>query len=458
MSTQPEQARFSDLGIAPNLLGVLEAKQFITATPIQHQVIPSALEGKDVVGIAQTGTGKTLAFSIPMLQRLSINKGLGLVLVPTRELALQVNEEIEKIGRPLKLRTAVLIGGASSYNQVQALRRDPHVIVATPGRLMDHLEQKTFSLKRVQVIVLDEADRMMDIGFMPQIKKIMALAPSERQTMLFSATMPQEIAKLAAAYMKIPLRIEVAPAGTSAKNVEQEIFIVERDQKLQLLEQVLGETKGAILVFSRTKHGAKKIAVAVRAMGTTASEIHSDRSLAQRKAALEGFKTGRFRVLVATDIAARGIHVDNISLVINYDLPDNIDDYVHRIGRTGRAGSFGKAMSFVAPHERSSVRQIERLIKKTLPIIALPTLPPRRAPVAAPAGQFGSYRSGGGGGRPPRRPGFGQRSGGGRPQRGSGPRQEQDGTSTSASRNSAYNYPKRSKGPRKSGGDFKKKW
>ncbi len=375
------QARFSDLGIAPKLLDNLERLKFLVPTPIQHQCIPQALQGKDIVGIAQTGTGKTMAFGIPMIQRLSQAAGpaQGLILLPTRELALQVDEVLQKIGRPLGLRTAVLIGGASAYQQRQMLARGPHIIVSTPGRLVDHLQQRNLTLNRVKIVVLDEADRMFDIGFMPQIKQILGMLGADRQTLMFSATMPKAIAEIAGRYMKIPLRIEVAPAGTSSKNIEQELFIVAKDKKTQLLDKILSETNGSVLVFSRTKHGAKRITLNIRGMGHTAAEIHSNRSLGQRKEALEGFKRGKYRVLVATDIASRGIDVTGISLVINYDLPDNSEDYVHRIGRTGRADSLGKAISFAAPDERHDIRQIERLIKKTIPIIALPELPPRRA-------------------------------------------------------------------------------
>lgn len=382
MTTEQTTLRFSDLPIAKNLLDILDYHKYTTPTPIQHQVIPVALEGKDVVGIAQTGTGKTLAFGIPMIQRLAVDKGQGLILLPTRELALQVAEVLDKVGKPLGLRTATLIGGASSHQQVQALRKSPHIVIATPGRLADHLEQRNYSLERISVIVLDEADRMFDIGFMPQIKRILAGAPSNRQTMLFSATMPTEIAQIAAKYMSMPLRIEVAPAGTTSQNVEQEIFIIRKDDKMQLLEKLLTDNPGTVLVFSRTKHGAKKITASIRAMGHSAAEIHSNRSLAQRKAALGGFKSGEFRVLVATDIAARGIDVTGITLVINFDLPDNSQDYVHRIGRTGRGGHSGKAVSFATPDEKADIKTIERLIKKTLPVIAVPVLPPRRAPVA----------------------------------------------------------------------------
>lgn len=374
---------FKDLGISKNFLEVLTRENYKHPTPIQHQVIPVALEGKDVVGIAQTGTGKTLAFSVPMIQRLGKTKGQGLVLLPTRELALQVDEVLQKVGKPLGLRSVVLIGGASMHQQIRELKNRPHVIVATPGRLMDHLEQKTCSLEKVNTIVLDEADRMLDVGFMPQIKRILAVAPKERQTLLFSATMPGEIAKIAAQHMRMPLRIEVAPAGTSSANVEQEVFIIDKASKIRLLDKFLQDTQGTVLVFSRTKHGAKKITKALRTMGYTAAELHSNRSLAQRKAALSGFKTGEYRVLVATDIAARGIDVTNISLVINFDLPDNTEDYVHRIGRTGRAGNFGKAVSFATHEERQDIKHIERLIRKTLPILEVPTLPAARAALSA---------------------------------------------------------------------------
>ncbi len=370
---------FNGLGITPELLAVLNQLQFTTPTPIQHQCIPAALEGKDIVGIAQTGTGKTLAFGIPMIQLLAQNKGQGLILLPTRELAQQVDEVLRKVGQKFGLRTVVLIGGASSYQQVQAIRRNPHILVSTPGRLIDHLQQKNLSLERVKMIVLDEADRMFDIGFVPQIRQILALAPKERQTLMFSATMPKAIAEMAAHFMKMPWRIEVAPAGTTLAQIEQEIFIAPKDVRIQLLDKLLTDNQGTVLIFSRTKHGATKISTLIRNMGHSAIEIHSNRSLPQRQAAMAGFKAGKFRILVATDIAARGIDVKDISLVINYDLPDNKDDYVHRIGRTGRAGKAGKAISFAGPDERMAIRQIERLIKKTIPIIALPILPPKRA-------------------------------------------------------------------------------
>ncbi len=367
-SLMPNKASFEGLGIAPKLLEILNKNNFTVPTPIQHQAIPTAIEGKDVMGIAQTGTGKTMAFGIPMIQRLAQLKGRGLVILPTRELALQVDESLQKLGRSLGLKTAVLIGGEPMGRQLRNLRANPHIIIGTPGRLNDHLEQRTLDISKVNVLVLDEADRMLDMGFEPQIKKILSKLPAARQTMLFSATMPDPIVKIASHYMKLPIRIEVAPAGSTAKDVIQEVFFVGKNQKLPMLEKVLGEHKGAILIFTRTKFAAKKIAQSVRTMGHTASEIHSNRSLAQRREALEGFKIGRYRVLAATDIAARGIDVTGIELVINYDLPENPEDYVHRIGRTGRAGLSGKAVSFATPDQRYDVRSIERLIKMALTV------------------------------------------------------------------------------------------
>lgn len=365
---------FKSLGLSEKILQVLERNSFTVPTPIQHKCIPVVLEGKDVIGIAQTGTGKTLAFGLPMIQRLSQLKGQGLIMVPTRELALQVDESLRRVGASLGLKTAVLIGGASMQKQVNSLYSRPHIIVATPGRLADHLEQKTISLKNIKIAVLDEADRMLDIGFMPQIVKILKLVPAEKQMLMFSATMPVAISKLAAQFMKLPFRIEVAPAGTPAEKVEQEIFILPQEFRMSLLKKILTDNEGTVLVFCRTKRGASKVARGLCGYNFNAVEIHSDRSLHQRKQALEGFKNGRYRILVATDIAARGIDVDGIAIVINYDLPDNHEDYVHRIGRTGRAGKFGKAISFTTPSQRNDVRAIEKLIKKVIPISGLPAL------------------------------------------------------------------------------------
>ena len=399
--TQPEETveveakpTFDGLGIYPELLKRLTDLGFMHPTPIQHAAIPVGTKGEDMIGIAQTGT---LAFSIPMIQRISETKGMGLILLPTRELALQVEEILKKVGQAFGMRTAVLIGGASMYPQVKDLKNKPHIIVATPGRLIDHIEQRNVSLSNIRILVLDEADRMLDMGFEPQIKKILGQVPKERQTMLFSATMPSKISQIGEMYMKKPLRIEIAPQGTTADRIEQEIFMVKKEDKIRLLETILEEYKGTILVFSRTKHGAKKIMNAVVHMNHTAAELHSNKSLAQRKLALAGFKSGKVRVLVATDIASRGIDVTNIELVINFDLPEQTEDYVHRIGRTGRAGRSGKAISFVTSDQRNDLKMIERLIKSKLTVKQLPELPERRIIPEPPHER--SHHGGNGGGR-----------------------------------------------------------
>jgi ATP-dependent RNA helicase RhlE len=375
----PAHGSFNGLSISPEILAALDALKFVTPTPIQASCIPAGVEGKDIIGIAQTGTGKTLAFGIPMMQRVLQGVGHGLVILPTRELALQVDETIQRLGKGLGIRTAVLIGGASMQMQRQMIRNKPQIVIATPGRLIDHLEQRTITLNTVRILVLDEADRMLDMGFAPQINRILEMVPKDRQTMLFSATMPHTIVSIATKHMKMPLRIEVAPQGTTAERIQQEVFIIPKADKLRLLEHLLTEYKGSILVFSRTKFGAKKIARAVNAIGHPAAEIHSNRSLAQRREALDGFKSGRYRVLIATDIAARGIDVTGIELVINFDMPDDSEDYVHRIGRTARAGREGKAISFVQPDQSGSLRNIERLIRAPIPRKSLPSaLPPPR--------------------------------------------------------------------------------
>ncbi len=407
-----EPAAFAQLGIEPAFLSVLKRKNIAEPTPIQHQSIPAAIEGKDIIGIAQTGTGKTWAFGLPTLQRLQKNGGRALILVPTRELAHQVEESLMPFANEVGIRTAVFIGGASFERQREMLRRNPRILVATPGRLNDHLERGTVTLKEVNILILDEADQMLDMGFKPQIDRIIAHVPKARQTMLFSATMAHEIVKLATSTMHLPIRIEVAPAGTAAEKVEQELFIVRKDEKLRLLERILGENGGSVLVFSRTKHGAKKITKQIRDMGHSAAEIHANRSLNQRREALEGFKAGKYRILVATDIAARGIDVTGIAVVINFDLPNDASDYVHRIGRTARAGREGLAISFASPDQALEIKKIERLIRFTLKRTPLPTdLPPPRA--HAPSAQDFEDRE-------PRRGGFhGRRSfGGGRGGRG----------------------------------------
>lgn len=390
MHPQDEQKpSFSTLGLSPKLLEKLTKLGFTTPTPIQAKAIPVALEGKDIIGIAQTGTGKTFAFSLPMMQKIAREQKIGLVLLPTRELALQVEEEILKVGGSLGVKVAVLIGGASMYLQTQKLRARPHIIVATPGRLIDHLEQKNVSLAGLGVLVLDEADRMLDMGFAPQINRILENAPTERQTLLFSATMPPEILTMTKKYMKSPVRIEIERAGTAGATITQSGYAVEKQDKAKLLHHVLKTTEGTTLVFTRTKHGARKLSDVLNQIGHRSAEIHSNRSLAQRKEALAGFKSGKYRTLIATDIASRGIDVNNIRLVVNFDLPEHADDYIHRIGRTGRAGKDGHAISFVSRDERRGLRNIERLMRRQLDIKPTPKLeelPSYRKPMHEEAG------------------------------------------------------------------------
>jgi len=369
---------FDGLGIAPKVLGLLDRLKFKVPTPIQHKVIPIAMEGKDIIGVAQTGTGKTLAFAIPIIQQLPQKKKRCLILVPTRELAVQVNEAFQELAPLFGLHTVVIIGGASMRDQLRKLRRNPHIIIATPGRLADHLNQRTLRLSDVGVLVLDEADRMLDMGFKPQIENIIKHIPKDRQTMLFSATIPGDVIRIATTHMKLPVHIEVAPSGTAAEKIVQEIFIVKRNDKRKLLSKILKQYHGSVLLFARTKRDACHITRFLKGINCNAAEIHSDRSLAQRREALEGFKSGRYRVLVATDIASRGIDVVGIELVINYDLPDDTENYVHRIGRTARAGHEGRAISFATPQQGSDVRNIEKLIKTALPISEHPDLPKER--------------------------------------------------------------------------------
>ncbi len=366
---------FYGLGIAPKLITTLERLKFKTATPIQHKAIPLILEGKDIIGIAQTGTGKTIAFVIPIVQHLAQNKSRALVVVPTRELALQVRNSFAKIAPVFGIHTVALIGGDPIQKQLFALAQNPRIMIATPGRFIDLMEQRKIRLQEVSILVLDEADQMFDMGFAPQIELIIKALPKARQTMLFSATMPPAIMNMASTHMKIPVSVEVAPPGTTAERVTHEIFIVQREMKRELLKKILTQFRGSVLVFCRTKMGASKIVRVVRDFGHTAAEIHSNRSLAQRRGALEGFKSGQFRILVATDIAARGIDVKGIEVVINYDLPDTAEKYLHRIGRTGRAGCQGHAISFTTPDQKNDVLNIEKLLKIALPVSKHPEIP-----------------------------------------------------------------------------------
>lgn len=385
--------QFAALGISPSILAVLKSLNLETPTPIQLQAIPPAIKGQDLVGIAQTGTGKTIAFGVPMLERLGITKGQGLVVVPTRELAIQVAESLKKIGQSLGLRTATLIGGEALDRQLFSLRKKPQIIIATPGRLLDHLKRRTLKLDQIKILVLDEADMMLDLGFAPQVEDILKQTPADKQTLLFSATMPAAIAQLAARHLKLPIQIEIAPQGTTAEKVEQEMFIVRPSERFSHLEKIIRNQEGSILVFVRTKHGVKEITQKLVSLKHLATEIHSNLSLSRRRAALEAFKSQRARILVATDVAARGLDIKGIELVINYNLPDVSSDYVHRIGRTGRAGRAGKAISFATPDQLKDIRDIERLINKKLIIREY-----------APVGQINQNRESSR--KPKSRPGF----------------------------------------------------
>ena len=362
-----EAPGFAALGLTSETLSTLKRNDYTVPTPIQNAAIPVAMTGRDLVGIAQTGTGKTLAFALPLVERMLAGKTRrALVIAPTRELALQIDETLQKVANPRGVRSTVVIGGASMNRQRDELSRRPRIVVATPGRLLDHMGQG-LKLTDFDAIVLDEADRMLDMGFAPSIKRILAGLPTQRHTMLFSATFPKEIEAIASTYQRDPVRVEVERAGTATELVEQELRLVGPEEKGSLLGEILADHKGSTLVFARTRHGAKKLARTVRNFGHTAAELHSDRSLAQRKAALDAFKKGEVRVLVATDIAARGIDVKGIGLVVNYDLPDNPEDYVHRIGRTGRAGASGRAVTFALAEQERDVRDIERTMRLTIP-------------------------------------------------------------------------------------------
>ncbi len=387
---------FDGLGIAPKIIETLDALKFKHPTPIQYKSIPAAIDGTDIIGVAQTGTGKTLAFAIPVVQRLSRTSGKCLVVVPTRELAQQVCDTFDKLAPKFGLNSVVIIGGVPIKSQLRILKKNPRIIIATPGRLVDHLTQKTMKLNEVEVVILDEADRMLDMGFKPDIERILKCVPKKRQTMLFSATIPREIIKIGSVHMQSPVHVEVAPSGTAAERIVQELFIVRKEDKKPLLGKLLDQYSGSVLLFSRTKRGATRIRRMIKDMGYKAAEIHSDRSLQQRKEALEGFKLGKYRVLVATDIAARGIDVIGIETVINYDIPDDAENYVHRIGRTGRAGHKGRAISFATSDQGSGIKSIENLIKTALPIIEHPEI---KGAAFSTQTLFQTKRRGGGGGR-----------------------------------------------------------
>jgi len=364
--------QFRDLGLSEKALGALERAGFEAPTPVQAQAIPPALQGKDVIGSAATGTGKTLAFALPILERLEGKRGTrALILAPTRELALQIGAELERFGHGRQVRSAVVIGGVGMNPQIQAFQRGVEVIVATPGRLNDHLDQGTARLDQVEMLVLDEADRMLDMGFLPQLRRILQHVPKKRQSLLFSATMAGEVQEFAREHLQHPVRVEVARSGTTSERAEQQVFLVGEEEKVALLLALLQQDELSTLVFTRTKRRADRVAKAL-ARGHQVAVIHADRSQAQRRQALEGFRSGKYRVLVATDIAARGIDVAEIGHVINFDLPHVPEDYVHRIGRTARAEASGRASSFASPEEHDLLRGIEKFTRKAVERAAVP--------------------------------------------------------------------------------------
>ena len=362
---------FETLGLSPALLRALAANNYTTPTPIQVQAIPLALAGHDLLGGAQTGTGKTAAFGLPLLQKLSKEtpakgprKPRALVLVPTRELAVQVADSIKAYGRHLNLNVTTIYGGAGMQPQIDNLRRGVDVLVACPGRLIDHLERGTAKLDAVEMLVLDEADRMLDMGFLPAIKRVVARVPAQRQTMLFSATFEPRIRALAMEFMRDPAQVQVAANNTIAETITHRAHPVDGSRKRDLLIEILAKRHtDQVLVFGKTKHGCNRLAEQLETAGLRAVAIHGNKSQAQRQKALDQFKAGRARVLVATDVAARGLDIPDLPLVINHDLPMVAEDYVHRIGRTGRNGATGQALSLVSPEEGGLLNQIQKMLK-----------------------------------------------------------------------------------------------
>jgi ATP-dependent RNA helicase RhlE len=370
---------FNNLQLIEPVLKALSNEGYTTPTPIQEQAIPIILKHKDLLGCAQTGTGKTAAFAIPLLQLMHEQQQVApesrrtikaLILTPTRELAIQIEESFRAYGKYIDLKHLVIFGGVSQYNQVSALRRGVDILVATPGRLLDLMNQNHISLRDIKFFVLDEADRMLDMGFVHDVKRIIAKLPTKRQTLFFSATMPSEIQHLADVLLTNPVRVEVTPASSTAETVQQEMYFVEKQNKPILLMHLLkNDVIKTALVFTRTKHGADKVAKGLSRAGIRAEAIHGNKSQNARQDALSNFKNRHTRVLVATDIAARGIDIDELTHVINYDLPNIPETYVHRIGRTGRAGASGIAISFCDREEKMYLRDIQKLIGKTIPVV-----------------------------------------------------------------------------------------
>jgi ATP-dependent RNA helicase RhlE len=368
---------FKELDLLEPILNALEIKGYSTPTPIQQQAIPIILSGSDIMGCAQTGTGKTAAFAIPILQKLcnsQKNEGprkiRSLILTPTRELAIQIEENIKDYGSNLNLRHAVIFGGVNQTNQINRLKTGIDILVATPGRLLDLQQQGYIDLRKLEIFVLDEADRMLDMGFIHDVKKVLKLIPAQRQTLFFSATIPKEIKTLASTILTNPKQVVVTPVSSTAEKIEQELYHVETAKKKDLLLSILKEkTINFVLIFTRTKHGADRVVKILSRSNIKAAAIHGNKSQNSRQNALNNFKNRTIQVLVATDIAARGIDIDELQLVINYDIPNIPETYVHRIGRTGRAGSSGKALSFCDMEEQSYIRNIEKLIGLRIKVV-----------------------------------------------------------------------------------------
>lgn len=375
---------FKNYPLKPELQKAIEALQFHEPTPIQQQAIPPVLEGRDVLASAQTGTGKTLAFTLPVLHRMLERPQAGvsaLVLLPTRELAAQVAHVAKEVGRFSHVKTALLVGGESMVPQLHALRSGANLVIATPGRLLDHLERRTISLAKVHTLILDEADRMLDMGFAPALRAILRYLPTERQTMLFSATLPNEITQLGHLALKNPVIVRLAPQGTTASSITQMLYPVMRNQKNDLLISILRTiSMQSVLIFCRTKRGADHLARFLSTNDFSVCPMHADLTQAQRAAALHGFKSGKFQIMVATDIAARGLDIRKISHVINYDVPQHTEDYVHRIGRTGRHIDIGDAFTLVSPDEERFIAAIERFIGQKLPRVQMPDFPYEKLP------------------------------------------------------------------------------
>ena len=364
--------QFSELPLCALLQSNLMKHGFVRPTPVQKEAIPPALAGRDLVATAQTGTGKTLAFLLPTIQFLT-KRGdkpasliRALILAPTRELALQIHETALKLTQGMNLRTAVVVGGMNEATQLRHVRQGPQIVIATPGRLCDFLGRKLIALGNIAVLVLDEADRMLDMGFLPALQQILKHIPERRQTLLFSATIEKSVAHLISAYVNDPLRVAIGAMTKPMDRIDLHVYEVEQDRKLGLLETLLRQETGSFLVFARTKHGTDRLARRLSASGFDAARIHGDRTQGQRNQALAGFKRGDYRVLVATDLAARGIHVDDIAHVVNYDLPQVPEDFIHRVGRTGRAGARGTASTFATRGERGDIRKIEAAMKTRL--------------------------------------------------------------------------------------------